>query len=133
MSPGCVLLLEDHPLQHLTLLAGLRERFGRELVRGCHTAPEALDAVTRRGPYRALIADWMLDEGDASDVVRAFRERNPHAHVVVYTAHIDQRPVALRAGADVVYDKAVKRVSALLDEVHERVGGARATTPEPGA
>jgi DNA-binding NarL/FixJ family response regulator len=116
-----VLLLEDHPLQHLMLRDGLASRLGeRASVCACHRLEEALAALAD-GSFDALFTDWALPGGSAAPAISRFRERFPAAPIIVYTAHVESIGAAAALGAHAVYDKAHRRAGDVLDEFVARL------------
>ena len=116
-----VLLLEDHPLQHLMLRDGLASRLGeRASVCACHRLDEALAALAD-GTFDALFTDWALPGGSAAPAISRFRERFPAAPIIVYTAHVENIAAAAELGAHAVYDKADRRAGDVLDEFVARL------------
>ena len=116
-----VLLLEDHPLQHVTLRDGLACRLGEHAsVCACHGLDEALAAMAD-GTFVALLTDWALPGGTAAPAISTFRERFPAAPIIVYTAHVEDTAAAGELGAHAVYDKADRRAGDVLDEFVARL------------
>ena len=118
-----VLLLEDHPLQHVMLRDGLACRLGeRASVCACHRLDEALAALAD-GTFDALFTDWALPGGTAAPAISRFRERFPAAPIIVYTAHVENAAAA-ELGAHAVYDKADRRAGRRARRVRRAAGGA---------
>ena len=115
-----VLLLEDHPLQHVMLRDGLASRLGEGAsVCACHRLDEALAALADE-TFDALFTDWALPGGSAAPAISRFRERFPAAPIIVYTAHVEN-VAAAELGAHAVYDKADRRAGDVLDEFVARL------------
>ena len=83
---------------------------------------DAALAATRRGTaYDAVVLDFMLGDGTASDCLRQVRQAWPDARVVVYTASMRSAREAgvLEMGADLV----VEKLAVVVEDVVELVLG----------
>jgi DNA-binding NtrC family response regulator len=79
-----VLVVDDDADLCATLWDLLHERNYRVAV--AHDAREAAEQL-RGGPYKVVLIDMRLPDGDGSDVFHAVRQADPAAHTVVITGH----------------------------------------------
>jgi CheY-like chemotaxis protein len=117
LSPQCVLLAEDNPI-NATLARKLLEKFG------CHVevASNGREAVEMAGArsYDLIFMDCMMPEMTGYEATGAIRERQPAVPIIAMTAHAIKgaREECLRAGMSDYISKPigieeVKRVLAL--------------------
>ncbi|MFH1539379.1 MAG: sigma-54 dependent transcriptional regulator, partial [bacterium] len=70
-------------------------------VGSCNTGAEAMDAV-REGAYDLVLCDVRLPDMDGTEILRAVKERQPHAAVIMITAYgsIENAIECMKLGAD---------------------------------
>jgi DNA-binding NtrC family response regulator len=97
--PAPLLLVVDDEPGMLTLVRRVGEAEGFEVLT-CGGGHEAIEVATSRAPDLVLVDLRMPDVGGL-DVVRAIREADPHARVVLMTGHasIDSAVEAIKVGA----------------------------------
>jgi two-component system response regulator HydG len=98
-----VLVVDDDPDLCANLWDVLRERGYRVAV--AHDGRGAAEQL-RGGPFKVVLIDMRLPDGDGSTVFRAVRDACPEAHAVMITGHrrelSDLVERVLREGADAV-------------------------------
>ncbi len=94
------LLLVDDDEEACRLLAEVLERESYDIVSAL-SADEALAKVDEAGPFDAVLTDLRMPSRSGLDLLRALRERDPAALVLVLTAFGDAAAAgeAIRAGA----------------------------------
>jgi CheY-like chemotaxis protein len=126
-----VLVVDDDPDLCASLWDVLRERGYRVSI--AHSEPQAAEQL-RAGPYRAVLIDVRLPEGNGSGVFRLVRRTNPQARTLVITGHQAETDEAVRqllaAGADAVCYKPFD-VPRLLETLR-RLAHPRPETDGPG-
>ena len=98
MKPGKILVVDDEPLIRWTLSEALRG-WGYEPVTA-ETAAGALTVFDAESPL-AVLLDINLPDGSGLDVLRALKQRQTDAVVIMITANVmlDDTLAALRGGA----------------------------------
>ena len=104
-QPLKVLVVEDEPLIRWSLRRGLTRR-GHE-VQEATTAAEALDALSTKGPFNAVMLDYRLPDRRDLSLLRQVREASPESTVVMMTAYGEpgMREEAQTLGALAVVEK----------------------------
>jgi DNA-binding NtrC family response regulator len=99
-APTTRLLLVDDDEAACRLLAEVLEREAYHVVSALSTE-EALAAIQKSGPFDAILTDLRMPGSSGLDLLRAARERDPSALVLVLTAFGDAAAAgeAIRAGA----------------------------------
>src|SRR4051812_35560605 len=87
-APPARLLLVDDDEDACRLLTEVLEREGYAITRAL-SAGEALGTVERAGPFDAVLTDLRMPGASGLDLLRALRERDPSALVLVLTAFGD--------------------------------------------
>jgi two-component system response regulator HydG len=139
------LLLVDDDEEACRLLAEVLERESYDIVSAL-SADEALAKVDEAGPFDAVLTDLRMPSRSGLDLLRALRERDPAALVLVLTAFGDAAAAgeAIRAGAyDFIskpYDLAALRETLARSLKRRRLAGVaahggpgHANDPAPGA
>jgi DNA-binding NarL/FixJ family response regulator len=95
-----ILVADDHPVVRDGLVAILGTRPNFEVVGEAGTGPEAVELYGRLAPD-VVFLDLEMPEMDGVAVLRALRQNDPDARVIIFTAFdTDERIVeAVRAGA----------------------------------
>jgi DNA-binding NtrC family response regulator len=113
-----VLVVEDEPLLRWSLTETLRES-GYEVVQA-GDARGAEAAVTRYGPFDAVLLDLRLPDSTDLALLSRLRAESPGARLILMTAHGDEHVTrsALQRGAFQVVDKpfALTAMTALLSQ-----------------
>jgi DNA-binding NtrC family response regulator len=113
------LVVDDDP-SSVSGLSGLLQDDGHE-VAPFTTGAAAVDAL-RRESFDAVVTDLEMPHVDGHAVVRATREHQPGACVVVVTAKAQEAwPVLVGAGACMVADKPIE-----YDELQRAIADCRA-------
>jgi DNA-binding NtrC family response regulator len=95
-----ILIAEDDPNLREALVSYLREKgYAVDLARH---GGEALNLI-RRHDYPLILTDLVMPEADGLEVLRAARQRNPAALVVIMTGHASLTS-ALQATREGAYD-----------------------------
>ena len=119
------LLLVDDDEAACRLLAEVLEREAHEVVSAL-SVDEALRALDAEGPFDAILTDLRMPGSSGVDLLRAVRERDPSALVLVLTAFGDAAAAgeAIRAGA---YDFISKPydIAALRETLSRALGRRR--------
>jgi DNA-binding NarL/FixJ family response regulator len=103
MDPKHVLVVDDHPAVALALKVFLRAD-GRFAV--TDTATTAAEGLERLGGQDAVLLDLHLPDMSGPELVRAFRERDPQAKLILHSASDDTPEVdAVRPFVDAVAPK----------------------------
>jgi len=115
--PLITILVEDSQVIRESLIAAMSELVATEIVAIAETADEAIAALQAQGEaWQLAVVDLQLRQGTGLAVLRAFRDRPRHQHMIVLTnyatAGIRQR--CAEAGADAVFDKSTE-VEAFFD------------------
>ena len=128
MVPTARLLLVDDDEAACRLLAEVLEREAYEVVSAL-SVEEALAAIGQSGPFDAILTDLRMPGSSGLDLLRAVRERDPSALVLVLTAFGDAAAAgeAIRAGA---YDFISKPydIAALRETLGRALGRRRMAT-----
>jgi DNA-binding NtrC family response regulator len=130
-APGHArLLLVDDDEEACRLLAEVLERESYDVVSAL-SADEALIKVENAGPFDAVLTDLRMPKKSGLELLRALRERDPGALVLVLTAFGDAAAAgdAIRAGAyDFIskpYDIAALRETLARSLGRRRLAGVR--------
>ncbi len=83
---GKVLLVDDEATVRTTLAAYLEDE-GFEIVQA-ESAEQALQIVTRDGPFKVCIMDMRLPGMDGHDAIFALRERLPELRFLIHTGSL---------------------------------------------
>jgi two-component system response regulator HydG len=122
------LLLVDDDEAACRLLAEVLEREAYDVVSALSVG-EALAAIERSGPFDAILTDLRMPGSSGLDLLRAVRENDPSALVLVLTAFGDAAAAgeAIRAGA---YDFVSKPydIAALRETLSRALGRRRMAT-----
>jgi two-component system OmpR family response regulator len=94
-----ILLVEDDPLLAREIVGALRR--GNWLVDHVSCLADAFEAVVQT-PYRAIVLDRRLPDGDGLGLIAAARSRPQPASIIILTARdgVDDRIEGLDAGGD---------------------------------
>ena len=126
--PAARLLLVDDDEAACRLLAEVLEREAYDVVSAL-SVDEALAAIGQSGPFDAILTDLRMPGSSGLDLLRAVRERDPSALVLVLTAFGDAAAAgeAIRAGA---YDFVSKPydIAALRETLGRALGRRRMAT-----
>ena len=132
-AAGARLLLVDDDEAACRLLAEVLEREEYEVVSAL-SVDEALAALGDNGPFDAVLTDLRMPGSSGLDLLRAVRERDPSALVLVLTAFGDAAAAgeAIRAGA---YDFISKPydIAALRETLGRALGRRRMVRVSRGA
>jgi DNA-binding NarL/FixJ family response regulator len=90
-----VLVVDDHPVVRLGIVAALSGRAEIKLVGQCENTEEMLHALGREDPD-VVVLDLVLENVEALESLRVLRRSNPDVRVIVYTAH-DEADLLLEA------------------------------------
>lgn len=95
-----ILVLEDHKVVRKALVEVAQQVYAEAVVTEAGLCAEALQAVERQA-FDVAIVDLGLPDGSGIDVVRALRQANPAAEIIVATIFDDNTNLfdAMRAGA----------------------------------
>jgi DNA-binding NtrC family response regulator len=115
-----VLLVDDEPAVRFGVCDFLRGRgFEVEEAESCRAAEEAF----RRSPPDLAIVDYSLPDGNALDLLPAFKDADPSVPVVILTAHgsVDLAVRAIKEGAEQFLTKPVQleALAVILDRLIE--------------
>jgi DNA-binding NtrC family response regulator len=125
-------LLVDDDEAACRLLAEVLERESYQVVSALSTE-QALSAIEEAGPFDAILTDLRMPGSSGLDLLRAARERDPSALVLVLTGFGDAAAAgeAIRAGA---YDFVSKPydIAALRETLRRALGRRRMAAAEPG-
>jgi DNA-binding NarL/FixJ family response regulator len=118
-----VLLVDDHATVRDALASTFEEEQSLEVVAQAGSLAEARRML---GEIDVAVVDLGLPDGYGGDLIREFREANPHAQALVLSASLDRTEIAraVEAGAAGVLHK-----TAHLEEVVEEVRRLRAGKP----
>jgi DNA-binding NarL/FixJ family response regulator len=112
-----VAIADDNELMLEALQIFLARDVEVEVVAVARTGAEAV-AVAERGGFDVLVLDMALPDFDGGEVLRQLQRRAPALHVVVCSAHADEktRLSALEGGADafVVKDRILEELPAAI-------------------
>lgn len=101
--PKRVLVVDDHPAVALALKVFLRSDGRYEVAQSALTAAEGLALL---GDQDAVLLDLHLPDMSGLELVRAFRQRDPHAILILHSAADDTPEVeAVRPLVDAVAAK----------------------------
>ena len=116
-----VLVVEDNEDIRLLLNLWLADDPRCQSVTEADSVDAALTATRASTSYDAVVLDFMLGDGTATDCLRQVRTAWPDARVVVYTAsmRVAREAGVLELGADLV----VEKVSVVVEDVVELVLG----------
>jgi DNA-binding NarL/FixJ family response regulator len=109
--PLVTVLIEDSSTIRESLIPALAEVADAEVVAVAETATEGIAALeAHAATWRLAVVDMFLRVGNGLEVLRAFRVRDSHRHMVVLTNYAtpEIRRRAIEAGADAVFDKSTE-------------------------
>jgi two-component system, NarL family, response regulator LiaR len=112
-----VVVIEDHPLMRVAIIAALSDAGGFDVTGSCADGAAAVPLVLRLRPD-VVVMDLRLHGADGIEATRRIIAAWPHARIVVYTAAPMSHDVAAAfdAGAAAVVSKSTQ-VEELLREV----------------
>ena len=125
-----VVIVEDSELIQRWLARMLESVAGVEVIGIAAGEPEAIEMIEALRPD-LITLDMALSPGHGLNVLKAVRESGNLCHAIVLTNQDTGplRPMAMKLGADGLYDKSLD-VSTLLDRVRQWAhGGAGASAP----
>ncbi|HVV86490.1 MAG TPA: sigma-54 dependent transcriptional regulator [Kofleriaceae bacterium] len=123
MNPARVLVLDDNEAVRLSVAMYLDDRgFAAEPVSNLAGAVRALDSE----PWDVIVADYLLPDGTALDLLAKVQESGCRAPVIVLTGHgsIELAVRAIQAGAEQFLTKPID-LPALLEVVQRASDGRR--------
>jgi DNA-binding NarL/FixJ family response regulator len=136
MPAKSVVLIEDETVVRQMLHIAVEQVLGLKVTAEFGNGREGLEYCLRKPPT-LLICDLSLPGMHGFDVIRAIREQQPHARILVLTSRADpQLPGQFAAlGVQGFLDK-TKPLPMLLDAIKEVANGgiyiaAKGDTPEP--
>lgn len=99
MNSIAVVVVDDHPVFRLGMVALLSTLDGMEVVAQASSVAEALEVVT--GDVDVVLMDLELGDGSGIDVTRTLCSRFPDVRILVVTMHEDEDSLlaSIRAGA----------------------------------
>lgn len=105
MEPRELLIIDDEESLHKVLGECLRAR--GYIVHSAGNGAEGLDLFRNHGGIRVVLTDIRIPGLDGLEVLRAVKEHDPHAQVILMTAFSDTKLAiqALRMGADDYLEK----------------------------
>ena len=123
-----VLVIEDNADIRLLLNLWLADDPRCRSVSEADSVADALEVARARDCYDAVVLDYMLGDGTASDCLPQLREACPEARIVVYTANlrIAHEAGMIGLGADLVVEKVTVVVEDVVDLVLGERNGAAA-------
>jgi DNA-binding NarL/FixJ family response regulator len=104
-----LLIVDDSALVRMLLIDRLSEVGGIHIVGEASDAPEALDMIRRLKP-EAVVLDFKMRNGNGLSVLRAMRDENLRALVMVLTnyPYSQYRDACIGAGAQYFFDKSTE-------------------------
>jgi len=124
-----VLVVDDHPLMRFGVSTMINAQHDMEVVAQAGDGPEAIDLFRRHSPDVTLM-DLSLPGMSGVDAIRAIRECDPRARVVVLTTYEGDEDIqqALSAGAQAYLIKGMSTES-LIDALRRVHSGVRFLPP----
>ena len=124
-----VLVVDDHPLMRFGVSTMINAQHDMEVVAQAGDGPEAIELFRRHSPDVTLM-DLSLPGMSGVDAIRAIRECDPRARVVVLTTYEGDEDIqqALSAGAQAYLIKGMSTES-LIDALRRVHSGVRFLPP----
>lgn len=124
-----IVLADDHAIIREGLVPFIAAQPGYSVVGEADNGPDALAAIERLKPDIAII-DIMMPGLGGIEVARQVRDRSPDTHVIILSAHSEERYVldALRVGVRAYVIKAA-RPRDLITAITEVAAGRRYLSP----
>lgn len=124
-----VLVVDDHPIVRVGIVAIINARPDMTVVAQCGTAEEALDLFEQHRPDITLM-DLRLPKMSGVDAIRTIRMRHPKACFVVLTTYEGDEDIyqAIEAGARAYVIKGMPH-EALIDALRRVHAGGRFLPP----
>jgi DNA-binding NarL/FixJ family response regulator len=128
-----ILLVDDHMVIRMGLMTAVGDTSDMEIVADVESGHEALEAYRRIRPD-VVVLDLRMPGMDGIETIRALREENPGARILVFSNYAKGEEVyqAMKAGASgfVVKEMALDRLLEAIRKIH---GGAQYVPPEVAA